>query len=329
MNFASDNIVGASAPVLEALMRANEGPMPAYGSDDDHRQRRGALRRDLRARRRGVPVTTGTAANALALSAAVPPWGLASATGGARHRRRVRRAGILHARRQAHGPAGSRRQARRRDVSRPTSTSLPEPSKQMPPKALSISQVTECGTVYALDEIAALGGGVPASTGWLPHGRRALRQRPRALGCTPAEMTWKAGRRHPVVRRHQERLPDGGSHRGLRPGAAEAWPTARKRAGQIDLEGPPHRGPARGLFRRRPLARQCPPRERMATRLSEGLARLARRAARLADARPTRCFRSCRSAIDKALRDGGRRLSSAGPRPACRRASDRGRRRRA
>ena len=30
--------------------------------------------------------------------------------------------------------------------------------KQMPPKALSISQVTECGTVYSLEEIAALSG---------------------------------------------------------------------------------------------------------------------------------------------------------------------------
>ena len=33
MNFASDNIVGASAPVMQALMRANAGAMPAYGND--------------------------------------------------------------------------------------------------------------------------------------------------------------------------------------------------------------------------------------------------------------------------------------------------------
>src|SRR5215213_5760857 len=31
MNFVSDNIVGASAPVLDALVRANAGPLPAYG----------------------------------------------------------------------------------------------------------------------------------------------------------------------------------------------------------------------------------------------------------------------------------------------------------
>ena len=29
MNFASDNIVGASAPVLQALVRANDGAMAA------------------------------------------------------------------------------------------------------------------------------------------------------------------------------------------------------------------------------------------------------------------------------------------------------------
>ena len=34
MNFASDNIVGASAPVLEALIAANAGAKAAYGVDD-------------------------------------------------------------------------------------------------------------------------------------------------------------------------------------------------------------------------------------------------------------------------------------------------------
>ena len=33
LNFASDNIAGASKPVLEAILAANAGPMPAYGAD--------------------------------------------------------------------------------------------------------------------------------------------------------------------------------------------------------------------------------------------------------------------------------------------------------
>ena len=34
MNFASDNIVGASAPVLQAIVQANAGAMAAYGNDE-------------------------------------------------------------------------------------------------------------------------------------------------------------------------------------------------------------------------------------------------------------------------------------------------------
>ena len=34
MNFGSDNVWGASAPVLEALVRANAGAQAAYGEDE-------------------------------------------------------------------------------------------------------------------------------------------------------------------------------------------------------------------------------------------------------------------------------------------------------
>jgi threonine aldolase len=67
MNFASDNVMGASAPVLEALRRANEGAQTSYGGD--------ALTKRIEERfcevfERAVDVflvATGTAANALAL----------------------------------------------------------------------------------------------------------------------------------------------------------------------------------------------------------------------------------------------------------------------
>ena len=61
------------------------------------------------------------------------------------------------------------------------------------PKAVSITQATELGTVYSLDEISAIAG--------LAHGRGLRLHMDGArftnalvsLGCTPAEMTWKAG----------------------------------------------------------------------------------------------------------------------------------------
>jgi hypothetical protein len=77
MNFASDNIMGASAPVLEALVRANEGPLPAYAADEITGR---VEKRFCEIFEREVSVflvATGTGANALALAAIVPPYGLA------------------------------------------------------------------------------------------------------------------------------------------------------------------------------------------------------------------------------------------------------------
>jgi threonine aldolase len=169
MNFASDNTAGASAPVLRALNEANPGPMPAYGSDP--LTARVLARFDALFEREvsTLLVATGTAANALALSAAVPPYG----------------ACLCHAEAHViddecgapefftHGAkliglpgAGAKLEAARVDA---FLSGLTRHVKQMPPRALSISQVTECGLVYAPDEIAALSEvcrGTASSSTW-------------------------------------------------------------------------------------------------------------------------------------------------------------------
>lgn len=77
MIFGSDNLVGASPQVLDALVRANNGALAGYGADDISRR---VERRPAELFEHNVKVflvTTGIAANALALAAAVPPWGMA------------------------------------------------------------------------------------------------------------------------------------------------------------------------------------------------------------------------------------------------------------
>ncbi|MBV9754019.1 MAG: low specificity L-threonine aldolase, partial [Hyphomicrobiales bacterium] len=75
MNFRSDNIVGASEKVLAALMDANGGTQPAYGTDELTKKVEKSFceifERDLAA----FLVVNGTASNSLALSCAAPPWG--------------------------------------------------------------------------------------------------------------------------------------------------------------------------------------------------------------------------------------------------------------
>src|SRR5471030_544489 len=76
MNFASDNIAGISPEILAAIAAASTGTDTPYGGD--------ALTASVAARCAEIfehevavfPVTTGTAANALALASLMPPWGI-------------------------------------------------------------------------------------------------------------------------------------------------------------------------------------------------------------------------------------------------------------
>jgi threonine aldolase len=65
--------------------------------------------------------------------------------------------------------------------------------KQVQPQCLSITQATESGTLYQLDEVAALAEAV-RRRGLMVHmdGAR-FANAIAALGCSPAEMTWKTG----------------------------------------------------------------------------------------------------------------------------------------
>ena len=219
MNFASDNIVGASAPVLDALVPRQCGRDAGLRRRRHHGARRGHASRDFRARRRRVPRRPR----------ARPPTRLA------RRGRPALGLGVCH--REAHviddecgapeffmhgakliGLPGVGGKIAAADVAA-FLDGLPKAVKQMPPKALSISQATECGTVYSLDEIARSRRVVPRHGLVAPHGRGALRQRARRARLHAGRDDLEAGRRHPLLRRHQERLPGGGGHRGLRSGA--------------------------------------------------------------------------------------------------------------
>ena len=76
MFFASDNAAPVPPEVMAALAEANMGFPPSYGADPLSDRARDLLREVLEAPEASVQfVTTGTAANALALAALCPPWG--------------------------------------------------------------------------------------------------------------------------------------------------------------------------------------------------------------------------------------------------------------
>ena len=66
-------------------------------------------------------------------------------------------------------------------------------AKSVQPAGLSISQVTEAGTIYSLEEIVALSDMAHAAGVKVHLDGARFANAMVSLGCTPADMTWKAG----------------------------------------------------------------------------------------------------------------------------------------
>ena len=194
INLASDNVVGASRVVLEAILAANAAPEASYGSDRFSREAESRLQTIFEHDLKAYFVTTGTAANALALAALCPPWG------------------AVFCHEESHvaddecgAPemftAGAKLVGVPGVAGKITPTALDHVMKRFPrgaikavqPSALSLSQVTECGTIYSLDEIKALSTLAHAHAIPVHMDGARFANALVTLGCTPATMTWKAG----------------------------------------------------------------------------------------------------------------------------------------
>src|SRR3954451_11697563 len=75
MNFASDHVYGVHPRILAALGEVNAGTAASYAGDDLSRKAEERLSEVFEKEVRAFLVTTGTAANGLALSAITPPFG--------------------------------------------------------------------------------------------------------------------------------------------------------------------------------------------------------------------------------------------------------------
>ncbi|MFZ2030717.1 MAG: beta-eliminating lyase-related protein [Vitreimonas sp.] len=194
MNFRSDNNAAIAPEILQAIVRVNQRTMArAYGDDEWSKQLDGRFSEVFERDVRVFTVTTGTAANAIALASAVPPWGAVLC-----HRE-------AHIERDECGAvefyAGGAKLTLLDGADAKLTTETLEAAFASnggdihSPKlaAVSISQATERGTIYTPDEIAALGA-ITRRQGWAFHvdGAR-FGNAVAALGCSPADITWRAG----------------------------------------------------------------------------------------------------------------------------------------
>lgn len=152
--FASDNYAGVLPEVLEAVAEANGGHQIAYGEDVYTARLGEVVRREFGPRAEVFPVFNGTGANVTGLTAMLPRWGAVVATGTAH----------IHT---DEGGAPERVSGLKlypvaAEHGKLTTAGIDSEAwgygdeHRAQPLAVSITQSTELGTVYAPDEVRAL-----------------------------------------------------------------------------------------------------------------------------------------------------------------------------
>lgn len=194
MFFASDNSGPVHPEIMTALNDANQGYALPYGEDAIMSEVREQVRDLFEAPEAAVYlVATGTAANVLALSGYTSPWQSIYCapvshinvdecnapeffTGGAK---------LVHV-----GDSDKISKAALRQAITDTVQGDVHVAQRGP---LSITQVTERGRVYSLEELNSLTCEAKAYDLPVHLDGARFSNALVALGCTPAEMTWKAG----------------------------------------------------------------------------------------------------------------------------------------
>ncbi len=194
MNFASDNGAGVAPEILAAIVASSRVTAPAYGADEYSGRAQARLSEVFETRVAAFLVATGTAANALALASLVNPW----------------EAVFCHEEAHIHDDecgapeffaGGSKLVGIAGEGAKITPRALIETMERFPrglvkssqPGALSLSQVTEAGTVYSVGEGSDLSS-IAHRNGMGVHmdGARFANALVSARA-TPARMTWQAG----------------------------------------------------------------------------------------------------------------------------------------
>lgn len=194
MNLTSDNIAPAHQSVLDALAGANHGPARPYANDDLTLRVKAQLAEVFEREVEVFLVTTGTAANALALAQMTPPWGavIGHAEAHVMHDECGAPEFFSNGARVVGAP-GLDGKLTPAGLEALLARDFWTPPTHIAPKALTLSQATEAGTVYRPAEVAALAE-VARGRGMRVHmdGAR-FANAVVATGASPADLTWRAG----------------------------------------------------------------------------------------------------------------------------------------
>ena len=191
----SDNAAGVAPEILAAVGAANAGSAIAYGADDLTEQLQHVAREVFEhSTARVFPVTSGTAANALSLTAMCPPWGsvlchetahILNSEGGA--------TSMLGGGAVMRGVTGDDYRVHPSGLRAAFDATRWGDPHHSQPRVLSLTNATDMGTVYSTGEVRDLAATARERDLRLHIDGARIANAMAALGCSPADMTWRAG----------------------------------------------------------------------------------------------------------------------------------------
>jgi threonine aldolase len=194
MNFLSDTTAPAHPKLIEAIAAANTGYAASYGADDISARVETRLREIFECDLKVLFAVSGTASNALALSVLCPPHGAILCHDEAHIHRDERGAPEFYT-------GGAKLIPLLGDHARISLESLDNTLAQIPEgfvhtspvRVLSLSNLSESGTAYSPADVADRAGRLKDRPAFVHMDGARFSNALVSQGCTPAELTWKAG----------------------------------------------------------------------------------------------------------------------------------------
>ena len=194
IDYRSDNTGRAAPEILEALVLANRDTALGYGADEWTATLQQRFSELFETKVRVFPVATGTAANALALAALGPSWGIVYCSEVAHiNTSEANATGFFGGGIKLAAIGGEYGKIDAGLFAEALGGILPGQLHRGQPIAVSLTEATDLGAVYTIDQIRALAE-VSKSRGLKLHmdGARFANAVAR-LGCSPADATWRSG----------------------------------------------------------------------------------------------------------------------------------------
>ncbi|WP_071517307.1 low specificity L-threonine aldolase [Geitlerinema sp. PCC 9228] len=194
MNFCSDNTGNLAPEILAALAAANDGSAMPYGNDEMSQRLEGKFGELFETEVAVFPVATGTAANALALSVMVPPFGAIYCHAQAHiHTDECGAPELFSGGAKLVPVAGENGKIDPDALAATLAAAEAGVVHHVQPAAISLTQATEAGTIYQIEkiqQICAIGKdyGLPVHMDGARFANAIA-----TLNCSPADVTWKAG----------------------------------------------------------------------------------------------------------------------------------------